>query len=181
MKDFFKSFFATLLALMVAGGLAFVLFFGLLAVLGSSGKPTVPGKAVLVFDLDTSLSEGERDTEPSEAISEAMGGGGARSQVLPVAIEALDRAASDSRITALFITGNLQNAGPAQLRELREAIQRFKAKKPVLAYNLGWGKRDYYLAAGATTVFMNPFGEMEVNGLASEPMFFGEAFKKYGV
>ena len=181
MKDFFKSFFATLLALMVAGGLAFVLFFGLLAVLGSSGKPTVPGKAVLVFDLDTSLSEGERDTEPSEAISEAMGGGGARSQVLPVAIEALDRAASDSRITALFITGNLQNAGPAQLRELREAIQRFKAKKPVLAYNLGWGKRDYYLAAGATTVFINPFGEMEVNGLASEPMFFGEAFKKYGV
>ncbi len=181
MKDFFKSFFATLLALMVAGGLAFVLFFGLLAVVGSSGKPTVPGKAVLVFDLDTSLSDGERDPEPSEAISEAMGGGGARSQVLPVAIEALDRAASDSRITALFITGNLQNAGPAQLRELREAIQRFKAKKPVLAYNLGWGKRDYYLAAGATTVFINPFGEMEVNGLASEPMFFGEAFKKYGV
>ncbi len=181
MKDFFKSFFATLLALMVAGGLAFVLFFGLLAVVGSSGKPTVPGKAVLVFDLDTSLSDGERDPEASEAISEAMGGGGARSQVLPVAIEALDRAASDSRITALFITGNLQNAGPAQLRELREAIQRFKAKKPVLAYNLGWGKRDYYLAAGATTVFINPFGEMEVNGLASEPMFFGEAFKKYGV
>ena len=181
MKAFFKSFFATLLALMVAGGLAFVLFFGLLAVVGSSGKPTVPGKAVLVFDLDTSLSDGDRDTDPSEAISEAMGGGGARNQVLPVAIEALDRAASDSRITALFLTGNLQGAGPAQLRELREAIQRFKAKKPVLAYNLGWGKRDYYLAAGATTVFINPFGEMEVNGLASEPMFFGEAFKKYGV
>ncbi|NWJ40187.1 MAG: signal peptide peptidase SppA [Geothrix sp.] len=181
MKDFLKSFFATLLALMVAGGLAFVLFFGLLAVIGSSGKPTVPGKAVLVFDLDTSLSDGERDTEPSEAITEAMGGGGAHSQVLPVIIEALDRAASDSRITALFLTGNLQSAGPAQLRELREAIQRFKAKKPVLAYNLGWGKRDYYLAAGATTVIINPFGEMEVNGLASEPMFFGEAFKKYGV
>jgi protease-4 len=158
-----------------------VLFFGLLAVIGSSGKPTVPGKAVLIFDLDTSLTDGERDPEPSEAISEAMGGGGVHGQVLPVAIEALDRAASDSRITALFITGNLQNAGPAQLRELREAIQRFKVKKPVLAYNLGWGKRDYYLAAGATTVFINPFGEMEVNGLASEPMFFGEAFKKYGV
>ena len=28
MKDFFKSFFATLLALMVAGGLAFMLLFG---------------------------------------------------------------------------------------------------------------------------------------------------------
>ncbi len=181
MKDFFKSFFAALLALIVAGGLTFILFFGLLAAIGSSGKPTVPGKAVLVFDLDTSLSDGERDPEPSEALSEALGGGGGRSQALPVVIEALDRASTDARITALFITGNLQGAGPAQLSELREAIQRFKLKKPVLAYNLGWGKRDYYLAAGATTVYMNPFGELEVNGLASEPMFFGEAFKKYGV
>ena len=181
MKDFFKNFFASLLALVVAGGLAFVLFFGLLAVIGASGKPTVPSKAVLVFDLDTNLTDGERDTEPGEVMSDALGGRDAHSQALPALIEGLDRAASDSHITALFLTGNLQGAGPAQLRELREAIQRFKAKKPVLAYNLGWNKRDYYLAAGATKVFMNPFGEMEVNGLASEPMFFGEAFKKYGV
>ncbi|MBK9795502.1 MAG: signal peptide peptidase SppA [Holophagaceae bacterium] len=181
MKDFFKSFFATLLALMVVGGLAFLLFFGLLAAIGSSSKPTVPGKAVLVFDLGTSLIDGERDTEPGEALNEALGGGGGHTQSLPQAIEALDRAATDSRITGLFLTGNLQGAGPAQLRELREAIQRFKATKPVLAYNLGWSKRDYYLAAGATKVFLNPFGAMEVNGLGAEPMFFGEAFKKYGV
>ncbi len=181
MKDFFKSFFASLLALMVVGGLALLLFFGLLAAIGSSSKPTVPGKAVLVFDLGTSLVDGERDTEPGEALNEAFGGGGAHTQSLPQAIEALDRAASDSRITGLYLTGNLQSAGPAQLRELREAIQRFKAAKPVLAYNLGWSKRDYYLAAGATKVFLNPFGGMEVNGLGAEPMFFGEAFKKYGV
>ncbi len=181
MKDFFKSFFASLLALMVVGGLALLLFFGLLAAIGSSSKPTVPGKAVLVFDLGTSLVDGERDTEPGEALNEAFGGGGAHTQSLPQAIEALDRAASDSRITGLYLTGNLQGAGPAQLRELREAIQRFKATKPVLAYNLGWSKRDYYLAAGATKVFLNPFGGMEVNGLGAEPMFFGEAFKKYGV
>ena len=181
MKDFFKSFFASLLALIVAGGLVFLLFLAVVAMIGASGKPTVPGKAVLVFDLGTSLTDGERDPEPGEVLNEALSGGVGRSQSLPEAIDALDRAASDSRITALFLTGNLQAAGPAQLRELREAIQRFKAKKPVLAYNLGWSKRDYYLAAGASMVFINPFGEMEVNGLASEPMFFGEAFKKYGV
>ena len=181
MKDFFKSFFATLLALAVAGGVAFVLLIGVVAAVGSSGKPTVPSKAVLVFDLDTSLVDADRDAEPGEALSEAIGGGSTHAQVLPAAIEALDRAAADPRITGLFLTGSLRAAGPAQLRELREAIQRFKAKKPVLAYNLGWSKRDYYLAAGATTVIINPFGEMELNGLASEPMFYGEAFKKYGV
>jgi protease-4 len=181
MKDFFKSFFAALLALILAGGAVFLLLFGMLAAIGSSNKPTVPSKAVLVFDLGTSLTDGERDPEPSEAIGEALGGGGNRSLVLPEVVEALDRAAGDARVTALFLTGNLQGAGPAQLRELREAIQRFKTKKPVLAYNLGWSKSSLYLGAGASTVFIHPFGEMEVNGLATEPMFFGEAFKKYGV
>jgi len=181
MKDFFKSFFATMLALIVVGGMALVGFFGLVTVIGSSGKPTVPDKAVLVFNLGTSLSDGEHDLEPGELLNEALNGGASATQALPEIIEALDRAASDSHITALFLTGNLQGEGPAQLRELREAIQRFKAKKPVLAYNLGWSKWDYYLAAGATTVYINPFGGMQVNGLASEPMFFGAAFKKYGV
>jgi protease IV len=181
MKDFFKSFFATMLALIVVGGLALVGFFGLVAVIGASGKPTVPDKALLVFNLGTSLSDGERDPEPGELLNEALNGGAGATQALPEIIEALDRAASDSHITALFLTGNLQGAGPAQLRELREAIQRFKSKKPVLAYNLGWSKWDYYLAAGATTVYINPFGGMQVNGLVSERMFFGAAFKKYGV
>jgi protease-4 len=181
MKDFFKSFFATLLALAFAGGAIFLLIIGLVAAAGSSNKPTVPTKAVLVFDLGTNLTDDERDPEPSEAIGEVLGQGGNRSMSLPATIEALDRAANDSRITALFLTGSLEGGGLAQLRELREAILRFKAKKPVLAYNMGWSKRDYYLAACATTVFIHPFGEMEINGLVSEPMFFGEAFKKYGV
>ncbi len=181
MKDFFKSFFATLLALMVVGGLALFVFFGLVAVVGSSNKPTVPDKAVLVFNLGTSLTDAERDPEPGELLNEALNGGAGTTQALPEIIEALDRAASDAHITALFLTGNLQAAGPAQLRELREAIQRFKAKKPVLAYNMVWTKRDYYLVAGATTVSINPSGMMDVSGLVSEPMFFAGAFKKYGI
>ena len=75
MKDFFKSFFVTLLALMVVGGLALFGFFGLVAVLGSTSKPTVPGKAVLVFNLGTNLTDGERDPEPGELLSEALDGG----------------------------------------------------------------------------------------------------------
>ena len=181
MKDFFKSFFAALLALLLVGGGTVLLLFGVVAAIGSSSKPSVPNKAVLIFDLNTNLTDDERDPEPGEAIGEALSGGGNPSMALPATVEALDRAANDSRITALFLTGNLQGAGPAQLRELREAIQRFKEKKPVLAYNLGWSKSSTYLCAGATTVFMHPFGEMQINGLASEPMFFGDAFKKYGV
>ncbi|HEX9082365.1 MAG TPA: signal peptide peptidase SppA, partial [Holophagaceae bacterium] len=164
-----------------AGGAAFVLFFGVMAAIGASNKPSVPPKAVLIFDLNTNLVDAEHAPDPGEALNAALSGQGGRSQSLPAAIDALDRAASDSRIAGLFLTGNLQSAGPAQLKELREAIQRFKAKKPVIAYNMGWSKREYYLAAGASTIYVNPLGSVEANGYASEPMFFGDAFKKYGV
>lgn len=181
MKDFFKTFFASLLALAVAGGLAFLLFFGVLAVIGASSKPTVPNRAILVFDLNTSLVDGQPAPDPGQALDAVLSGNGAPTQSLPAAIDALDRAATDDRIAALFLTGNLRSAGPAQLTELRAAIQRFKAKKPVIAYNMNWGKREYYLAAGASTVYVNPVGSVAADGYASEPMYFGDAFKKYGV
>lgn len=76
MKDFFKSFFATLLALIFAGGLAFLLLIGFIAAAGASNKPTVPSKAVLVFDLNTNLLDDEREPEPGEALGEVLGGGG---------------------------------------------------------------------------------------------------------
>jgi protease IV len=100
-------------------------------------------------------------------------------------VTAVDRAVEDERIVGIYITSNLTPAGfgsgPAALREFRGALERFKAKKPVLAYNVDWAKRDYYLASVASPLMINPAGSLEVNGLASETIFFGDALKKYGV
>ncbi|HJU84132.1 MAG TPA: signal peptide peptidase SppA [Holophagaceae bacterium] len=184
MKDFFKSFFASLIALGVFSAVMFILFIGFIAAAGASKQITVPSKAVLVFDLDLNIPDTLRDDDPSQAFQQAFGQGKAL-LALPTAIEALDRASKDDRIAGLFLTGNLRpdgyGAGPAALRELKAALARFKARKPVIAYNMGWAKRDYYLASGVSKLYLHPFGAMEVNGLAAEPMFFGEAFKKYGI
>ncbi len=188
MKIFFKSFFASLLALCCFAGLGLVLLISF-AAMGSS-KPTVPDKAILVFDLSTNIPDSTHDSDSSEALRQALQGREAEALPLRTLILNLDRAAKDPHIAALYLTGNLQSAGygagPAALKELREAIQRFKkdSGKPVLAYNQGWGKREYYLCAGATSVgvsSLGPFWAMDIGGLSSEPMFFGEAFKKYGV
>jgi protease-4 len=186
MKAFFKSFFATLAAMVVFAGLGFVFLIVLLASMGPSA-PKVPAKAVLVFDLSQPIPDSAQDAGPGAAIQKAMQGGGEEGTPLPVLLNALDRAAKDSSISALFLTGNVQSAGyasgPAALKELREAIQRFKANsgKPVIAYNMGYAKRDLYLCAGASTVYVHPMGGLDVTGLASEPMFFAGAFKKYGI
>ena len=184
MKDFFKNLFASLLALVLFGGVLFFLLIGIAAA-GGGAKTTVPDKAVLVFDLDTNIPDSVREPEPGEALQQALQG---RDSATPLytLIKALDRAATDKRIAALYLTGNPQSAGygsgPAALKELKEALHRFSASgKPVLAYNMGWGKRAYYLCAGTSKVIVNPFGELEMTGLASQPMFLGGAFQKYGI
>jgi protease-4 len=157
------------------------------AAAGASGQATVPAKAVLVFDLGTNIPDGPAEPSPGEAISRALQGREEDGVPLAALTAALDRAAKDPKISALYLTGNLRPAGygsgPAALREVREAVQRFKKEsgKPVLAYNLMWDKKSYYLAAGAGKVYVHPMGGIDVSGLASEPMFFANAFQKYGI
>ncbi len=180
MRDFFKTFFASFLALGVFSGVVFVLFVLVLAVMGSSAAPSVPSKAVLVMDMSGVIADADEDPDPSEALSTVLQGGGPRRIPFYATLRAVEKAAEDSRIAGVFLTGNLQG-GPAQLKELREALLKVKAKKPVLAYNLNYTKGDYYLASAASQVLLNPIGAIEANGYASEPMFYGGAFKKYGI
>lgn len=186
MKEFFKSFLASLTALVIFAGLSFGLLMVMMAAMGPS-TPKVPKKAVLVFNLDQAIPDSAQDAPPGEALQQALRGGGVDGTPLPVLTNALEQAATDPNISALYLTGNIQSAGyasgPAALKELREAIQHFKAKsgKPVIAYNQGYSKKDLYLCAGATTVYLHPLGGLDVTGLASEPMFMAGAFKKYGI
>ncbi|HZU53408.1 MAG TPA: signal peptide peptidase SppA [Holophagaceae bacterium] len=184
MKDFFKTFSAVVLGLCFFSGLAVALVFGFIALVGASAaKPEVPAKAVLVFDLGTNIPDHVREDDPQAALQRVLGRG-SRELGLDDVLAALNHAADDDRVAAVYLTGNLQpqgyGSGFAALQEIRAALQKVAAKKPVLAYDMAFAKRDYYLAS-VGKVYLNPVGELEVNGLASEPMFYGDAFQKYGV
>ena len=185
MKIFFKSFFASLIALFVFAGIGLVLLMTVMAM--GSTKPSVPDRAVLVLDLSTDIPDSVREPGSSEALQRAMLGKESDPLPLRSLILHLEWAAKDPKIAGLYLTGNIlgsgYGAGPAALKELREAIQRFKQEsgKPVLAYNEFWTKKEYYLCAGAGSVLTNPVGMLDATGFGSEPMFFGEALKKYGI
>jgi len=186
MKDFFKSLFASLLALSIFVGGGLILLVGFAAAMGPS-KPTVPAKAVLILDLNTNFTDAQQEPGPAELLQKAAGSGETESVPLNALIQGLDRAAKDRNISGLFLTGIIRpegvGSGPAALKELREAIQRFRrdSGKPVIAYNQYWTKRELYLCAGASKVCINPLGLMDVSGYASEITFYGNAFKKYGI
>ena len=186
MKEFFRSLLASLVALALFTGGCLVLLIAVGAAMGPS-RPVITPSSVLILNLATNFPDTVADPGPAELVQKAMKG--QEREGLPVhsVVEALGRAAHDKAISALYLTGNVASegygSGPAALKEIREAIQKFQKEsgKPVIAYNHVWSKREYYLCAGATKLYGNPVGQVDVTGLGAEPMFFGQAFKKYGV
>ncbi len=193
MKQFFISFFANLAALLfVFGGpilLVLILILASLATSSTAKNPlTIERGTVLVLDLSMNVVDSPEHAAYSTPLTAALGGSDTRSVTLRNLTTALKKAARDERIRALFIEGSFQPAefgtGYASLKELREAILDFentKDHKPVIAYLEAPTTKDYYVASAATTIYMNPFGEMEIPGLASVKTYYADLFQKYGI
>ena len=160
MKNFFSTFFASFFALTLFFGCLFV--FGILALVGvaSSAKfrPKVDVKvkngSYLVFDLSANLTDTPAPNENQQAFSRLFGNEDNHSLSLRRTVDGIGAAAKDDRIAGIFIRGSFQpgnyGSGYAALKEVREALQGFqKSKKPVLAYLVEPGPREYYVASVA--------------------------------
>lgn len=189
MRDFLKYTLASL-----TGSLLFFVLFVTLFTLGSLGllgaliaslggqeeSPLVEKDSVLVYDLSTIINDAEISPTPSEVVL-----GGLRHQMtLREAVNGIQEAAEDDRIVALYLKGTNAGVGVGlgALNELRDAIEVFReSEKPVIAYDVSWSETEYYLASAASTLAMNPFGEVEMNGLYSEVRYQAETFNKIGI
>ena len=189
MKSFFASFFGSLVALVVFvfGGM-FLLFVGLamVAALGESQpKATIEKGSFLVLELNTNIADAPSPFDGSGKLASLLGSDGNRLQLRQV-LDALAAAGKDDRIQGLLLTGSLQpkdyGSGYAALREVRQAVQRFRTTgKPVVAYAENMDTRDYYLMSAASEMVLHPFGMVWMPGLATEPMFLAGTLEKLGV
>ncbi|MDR0498853.1 MAG: signal peptide peptidase SppA [Holophagales bacterium] len=180
MKSFFQSCLGTMFALIMLVGGVFALFIVFVKYVGPQ-PPSVPNKAILVLSLDRSLPDSPSQDDPTTAIQKALLGNMKQDLSLPVLINALDKATADPKISCLFITGNLESAGAAAMLELKQALERFKDKKPVISYNQTWGRGSLYLCAGLGKMMINPLGVIDVSAPTANLTFFSRAFDKYGV
>jgi protease-4 len=189
MKNFFSSFFASLLALMVFCGGGFLLLILLLAAIGASKgekQVAVQKGSYLVFDLSANIQDKPEQMEGLEQFTAAFGGGGPHTLQLRSVARAIQAAASDSDIAGLYLRGQLMpqgyGSGFGALKEVREAILQFRASgKPVTAYLTYANTRDYYLASAASEVVLDPYGMILMPGLGTQPMFFTGLFDKLGI
>ncbi|MGN6706031.1 MAG: signal peptide peptidase SppA [Rhodanobacter sp.] len=98
-------------------------------------------------------------------------------------VGAIDAAAKDARISRiLLLPGELDSGGFAALREVGAALDRFRAAgKPVIAWGVNLDQGQYYLAAHADRVLLDPQGGVMLTGLANYRLFYKDMLDKLGV
>ncbi|HEY1502913.1 MAG TPA: signal peptide peptidase SppA [Stellaceae bacterium] len=170
------SFFAILgvvVFLGIAGSIA------LFAVASSRG-PHIGDRTVLTIDLTQALP----DQPPDSGVERLLH---PNRLSLIEALDTIERAGSDSRVTGLVARIGDSDMGLAEVEELREGIAAFRAKgKRAVAYSdtfgeLGSGTHSYYLAAAFNEIWLQPMGTLGLVGLRIEMPYLRGTLDMLGV
>jgi protease IV len=166
--------------LIITGVLAVLIFVVLLGVAMivttfRKGEPSIRDNSVLALRVAGSLP----DYSPDDPFKKFFGG---PDQSLTGLVMQFKKAKADKRIKAILLDINLSGIGWGKAEEIRDAIKDFRSSgKPVYAFmELGLNK-EYYLATACDKIYVPPPGELFVNGLAADVMFFRGSLDKLGI
>jgi protease IV len=175
MAGFFKSFFASLLALIVFVGFFFILLLIIVGTILSPSRPSVGEKAVLVIDLGQEFKEQTQDNPLADLGSED------EYDVPGVydLVRIIRRAKRDSAIKGIYLKCNSDPNGFATNEEIRLALADFKkGGKFVYAYGEVVSQRAYAVVNVADKIYCNPKGGVEWRGYATDLMFIKDALDR---
>jgi protease IV len=178
MRNFFKSFFAALLAMLVFTIIAVLFVIGWATSKVVSARPKLGVGAVLYLDLSTAFPEQGR----TDQFAGILGKDDANTPGLFDADRLIEYAKKDSAVKGIFIRCEGNANGFASSQELRDALLDFKASgKFVYAYGDMVSQKAYYVAGVADRVYCNPSGSMEWKGLSTEVTYLKNALDKLGI
>ena len=173
---------ASALGMVIVSVIAGILMFAMMILMVASvakmdSKDMVPVRTGSVLKVDLGRISGDRT--PSGL---TMSIGGSKSVGLVDAVYAIRNAATDDRINALYLTDDgLSGLSWGSLSELRDAIEDFRDKKPVVAYATTWSQGGYYVASAANRVCVHPSGMVDFRGMGGEVMYYKDLMDKLGV
>jgi len=165
---------------LIVGGIIFafvlVAIIGLAIMFESIGRTSVPENSVLILDVSGNLPDYSAD----DPLARAFGMG--EPQSFSNLLLQLRKAKVDSRVGAVLLDINFPGIGWGKADELRDAIKDFRTSgKPIYSYmEIGMNK-EYYIAAATDKVFLAPAGDLYINGLAGQAMFYRGSLDKLGI
>ena len=179
MKDFFKYVFATVVGLILFGIIMVIL--GVMSIVGmiSSGQATqnVSDNSVLVLKLSGTMNEQAGDNTLAQFTGNTLSTMG-----LNETLSAIRKAKENDKVKGIYIEAGAFSADFASLQEVRNALTDFKKSgKWIIAYGDSYTQGTYYLSSVADKVYLNPIGDLDWHGLASQPYFVKDMLAKMGV
>lgn len=181
--NFIKSFFASVLGTLTA--LTLLLVFGLLLISGIASilqEPMAPKisrpNTVVTLNLNTQIADRPPTFNEIEVLFEL------NDQIIGLheLLLAIDTAAQHPNIEGIVLQADFISAGWSQIREIRNALLKFKATgKFIYAYHDIASQKSYYLTSVADSLVLNPAGMIEFKGLASEVLYYKDFQDRYGL
>src|SRR5687768_6847615 len=166
-----------LIILGILGGVVLVALIGI-AVLVSSfrrGEPSIRDNSVLTLRVAGPLP----DYSPDDPFKKIFGG---PDQSLTGLVMQFKKAKVDRRIKAILLDINMSGVGWGKAEEIRDAITDFRSSgKPVYGYVEFGLNKEYYIATACDKIIVPPPGELFINGLAADVMFFRGSLDKLGI
>lgn len=161
--------------------LLLVIFGFVLAALHTS-LPIVPHTAALIIAPEGALVE-QLASDPLRRAFGQASGGPAPETLLRDVTDAIAAAKADSRIKLIVLDlGSLDSSGLSKLQEVGAALRDFRASgKRVVAAADSMDQTQYYLAAQAGEVYLDPMGLIYLDGFSYYRMFLKDAIDKLGV
>lgn len=176
---FLRNLLATLTGLAIFSIVGFFLLIGIIGAISASSEtiPEVDENSVLHLNLNGVIVEKAID----DPLQDLLGGGPAPISLIDL-VQSIEVAKTDDRIKGIYLEPKFLSAGSASMQEIRDAIIDFKSSgKFVYAYGEYLTEGDYYLVSAADTIYLNPEGSLEFNGLEASVTFFKGLFEKLDI
>lgn len=150
--------------------------------LGSRAQHVIQNDSVLVIKPKGDLVEQYSIDAMQRALAQLAGNPPKQVQLRDL-VATIDAAAKDTRITRILLEpGEMRGGGFAALREVGAALDRFRAAgKPVIVWAPELDQGQYYLAAHADRILIDPQGGVMITGLANYRLFYKDLLDKLGV
>lgn len=185
LKRFFlnalSSFLGAWVALALFGIVAVIVAVGLIARLGlSQQEQSVSRGSIMVINLAGEILENDIpvDFDYSTIISNDI----LKRQTLVSLTQAIEAAAKNVNIDAIYLKCGILTSSPATLNALRNSLLEFKKSgKKIIAYGDLLTMSDYYVASVADDLCLNPGGNVTLQGLGGISLFFKGLLDKLGI
>lgn len=144
--------------------------------------PVLQNGTALVLNLQGNIVEQYSIDASQRAIGRVTGNATEEIQLRDV-LRTIDAAATDANIGRIvLIPDEMGQAGPSTVREIGQALDRFRASgKPVTTIANNLDQNQYALAVHSDRILLDPEGSVELVGYSSYRNYYKELLDKLGV